>query len=224
MKRIFSAILSVIICAFTVSLASASVAEKEINGIRFCINSNFEVMTAENLTESSTVEGLIFAAISTDRLHQIQCRRTVTDFSSGIKSFKTLSPENIAPIGEKLFPDGYETAEFGQDIYLKQRKVTDGNYEILYVTVSGGKLYTFTYFGSDPTKIGEFMGSVSLPKEETENNVNILMIIILSLSIAAFLVLFVLLMLSFIKDYRHRKMEQSENIVSNYIKIKRRKY
>lgn len=224
MKRILAVVLAAIVLSLTALTASASVTEHKIEGVKFSLSSVYEVMTAENLTESSTVDGLIFAAISQDQLHQIQCRRTVTDFSKSMKSFKTLSPENLAPVGEKLFPEGYETAEFKQDIFLKKSRVTEGNFEVLYVTVSNGKLYTFTYFGPDPTKIGEFMGTVLLPEEQTESNVNVMMIIILSLSIAAFLCLVVMLALSFLKDYRHRKMEQSENIVSNYIKIKRRKY
>ncbi len=224
MKKMFAAALAMLISALTVFSASASVTSQKIENVSFEISSNYEIMTAEDLTQSSSVEGLIFAALSADGLHQIQCRRTVTDFSKSMKSFKTLSPEHLAPVGEKLFPDGYETAEFGQNIYLKQITYSEGNCKVLYVTVADSKLYTFTYFGSDPTRIGEFMGTVTLPDKKSDSNVNVLMIVILSLSIAAFSVVLVLLILSFIKDYRHRKMEQSENVVSNYIKIKRRKY
>ncbi len=224
MKKLFLNFIVIVLCLVAVLPASASVTEYTFDGVKFSLNSGYEIMTDENLTQSSSVEGLIFAAMSQDGKHQIQCRRTVTDFSSSMKSFKTLSPEHLTPVGQKLFPEGYDTAEFGQDIYLKQTTVSDGNYKTVYVTVSDGKLYTFTYFGTDPTKIGEFMGTVKLPEVKQKSNVNVLMIVILSLSIVAFLVVIILLIRSFIKDYRHRKMEQSENIVSNYIKIKRRKY
>ena len=224
MKKLLPILTAIILCLIIGSPASASVTEHNFDGVKFSLNSGYEIMTDENLTQSSSVEGLIFATISKDGKHQIQCRRTVTDFSNNMKSFKTLSPEHLAPVGQKLFPEGYETAEFGQDIYLKQSIFDNNGYKTVYVTVSNGKLYTFTYFGTDPTTIGEFMGTVKLPETKQKGNVNVLMIIILSLSIAAFLVVVVLLVKSFITDYRHRKMEQSENIVSNYIKIKRRKY
>ncbi len=224
MKKLFPIFMVIILCLVAVLPASASVTEHTVGGVKFSLNSGFEIMTDEDLTQSSSVEGLIFVAMSKDGKHQIQCRRTVTDFSTNMKSFKTLSPEHLAPVGQELFPEGYDTAEFGQEIYLKQTTFSDGNYKAVYVTVSDNNLYTFAYFGTDPTKIGEFMGTVKLPETKQKNNVNVLMIVILSLSIAAFLVVIILLVKSFVRDYRHRKMEQSENIVSNYIKIKRRKY
>lgn len=224
MKKLMSAALAVLLCfGFAVSVSAVS-ENYSLDGVKFSISSDYNVLTAKDLTASSGVEGLIFAAISSDGAHQIQCRRTVTDFSEQLGSFKGLLAQDLIPVGQKLFPNGYTTAEFGSNIYLKQTSGDDGNYSVLYVTVAGGKLYTFTYFGSDPTRIGEFMVSVTLPDASTHEGPNVVMIVFLSVGIAAFVVLAAILIFSFIKDYRRRKMEQSENIVSNYIKIKRRKY
>ncbi len=224
MKKAFICALTIILCLFAAVSVSAVSAQHTVKDVTFLLSEDYDLMTEEDLLVSSGVKGLIFAAISKDELHQIQCRETTTDFSKELGSFNGLNSEAVAPVGQKLFPDGYDTAEIGHHIYIKNTTETDGQYTVIYVTVCNQKLYTFTYFGDDPLKLAEFMGTVSLPDSTSESDPNILMIVFLSLGILAFLVLIVVLALSFVKDYRRRKMEQSENIVSNYIKIKRRKY
>ncbi len=224
MKKAFICVMAVIMCLFAAVSVSAASTKHTVKDVTFSISDGYDLLTEEDLLASSEVKGLLFAAISKDEAHQIQCRETSTDFSKEVDSFKGLRSEDLVPVGQKLFPDGYDTAEIGQHIYLKKSTVSDGQYTVTYVTVSNGKLYTFTYFGADPLKLGEFMGGVTLPDSAFESEPNILMIIFLSIGILAFVVLIVILGLSFIKDYRRRKMEQSDNIVSNYIKIKRRKY
>lgn len=223
MKRILCAIITVLLSLLTAVSVSAAKAQ-DFGGVKFKLGSDYDLLTADNLTASSEVEGLVFAAISSDGAHQIQCRRTVTDFSTQIGSFRGLLHDDLAPVGAKLFPDGYTSTEFGADIYLKHSAVTDGQHSVVYVSVADGKLYTFSYFGSDPSRIGEFMSTVTLPDTQADGGSDVFMIVVLSVCIAVFVVLAVVLIFSFIKDYRRRKMEQSENIVSNYIKIKRRKY
>lgn len=226
MKRAAAFMISALILLFTAVPTFASTVNREIDGVKFSIGSEYEVSTAENLASSSTVEGLIFVAISKDGKHQIKAQQKVSEYSTEMQSFKSLSHEDLAPVAQKFdrFKNGYDTSEIGNAVYLKSSVVADDGYEVIYVTVSNGKWYTFTYFGSDPTKMGEFMGSVTLPQTPADKQISTLWIIILSVSILVFTVVIVLLIMSFIKDYRHRKMEQSENIVSNYIKIKRRKY
>lgn len=224
MKKAFICILAVIICLFAAVSVSATSVTHTIKDVTFALSDNYDLMTEEDLLVSSDVKGLIFAAISKDEAHQIQCRETVTDFSKQLGSFKGLTGPDLKPVGDKLFTDGYDTAEIGSHVYLKKSSVTDGQYTVMYVTVSNGKLYTFAYFGDDPLRLGEFMGSVDLPDSVEEGEPNILMIIFLCVGILAFLVMVIILSLTFVKDYRRRKMEQNDNIVSNYIKIKRRRY
>ncbi len=224
MKRIISVILAVALLCFCAVSVSAKSVSHSVENVNFKLSSGYTLLTDEDLVASSTVEGLLFAAISNDEAHQIQCRSTVTDFSKDLKTFSGLLGEDLAPVGQMLFPDGYDTAEIGNHVYLKSSSVTDGKYSVIYVTVSDGRLYTFSYFGSDPTEIGQFMGNVTLPDSATEGGTSVVLIAVLALAIAAVSAVIVLIALSFLKDYRHRKMEKSENIVSNYIKIKRRKY
>ncbi len=224
MKRILSFCLALMLCLFAVATTSAKVVSHTVDGVKFSLSDNYDLLTKDDLLVSSDVKGLIFAAISKDEAHQIQCRRTTTDFSEQLGSFKGLLGEDLKPVGQKLFPNGFDTAEIGQLVFIKNTTVIDGQYQSIYVTVADKKLYTFTYFGSDPSKIGEFMGTVSLPDSDEKNGPSVIIIIVLGLCIAGAVALVVILILSFVKDWRRRKMEQSENIVSNYIKIKRRKF
>lgn len=207
--------------AFPVFAANTAYTVKDIS---FSLDDDYTVHTESDLLASSEVKGLIFAAISSDLRHQIQSRSTVTDFSSQLGSFSGLDSETIAPAAELLFPNGCETVNIHSTVYLKSVERTDNTYTVIYVTVSGGKLYTFTYFGDDPSRIGEFMSTVSLPSSDSKSNMKTYMIMLISVFIVAVAVLLVFIILSFVRDYRHHKMEQNENIVSQYIKIKRRKY
>ena len=224
MKKALSVVIAIWLCVVLLLGASAKSVGHEISGVKFKLDQNYELLTEKDLLVSSDVEGLIFAAISSDGAHQIQARRTSTDFSKEIGSFKGLLPQDLEPVGQKLFPEGYTTAEFGSDIYLKQISEVDGEYTAIYVTVSDKSLFTFTYFGSDATILSEFMSNVTLPSGNSESSSVSFIVIVLYICIAVAVVVIVMLVLSFVKDYRRRKMEQNENIVSNYIKIKRRKY
>ncbi len=224
MKRTVCLLLSALVLGISAITASAKTVGHKIGGVSFELDDSFSVFTSDNLSESSTVEGLVAAIMSGDGSQQIQIRSTETDFSLEMESFKGLSAESIASVGQKLFKNGYSTVELKSNVYLKQSSVEDGKYSVIYVTVADKKLYTFTYFGTDPTLIGEFMASVKLNDTRASDGSNVLMTVILSVLIAAFAVAAGMIILSFVKDYRRRKMEQSENVVSNYIKIKRRKY
>ncbi len=224
MKKAVCLIFALLISVFSVLTVSAEVVSYEYNGVKFALGSDYAVSTKEE-AEASGVDGLVFFAVTEDGKHQIQCREKQSDYSKEMGSFSLLSPEDLTPAGNYIFNGNFTTAEFGTDIYLKQTSLLENSEQsVVYATVSGGKLYTFTYIGSDITRIGEFMGTVTLPIGDDEGNSNTLIIITISILILAFAVFIVALILSFIRDYRHRKMEQSENIVSNYIKIKRRKY
>ncbi|MBO5745495.1 MAG: hypothetical protein J6S13_00205 [Clostridia bacterium] len=225
LNRIFVICLALTVLALLLcTVTSAKTVTKTIEGITFSISDSYKIFTADKLESPNDVEGFKFAAISNDGKNQIQCRSTETDFSKDMGSFKGLNGEDLKPVGEKLFPNGFETTEMGHDVYLKSTSVNGNEFNIVYVTVSDKKLFTFSYFGSDPTVIGEFVGNVNLPDNTTKNNPNVIMIVVLSVAVLGFAVFLGVLIMSLIKDYRHRKMEQSENIVSNYIKIKRRKY
>ncbi len=205
---------------FTVITATATETAHTIGGIEFKLNSNYTLLTDKDLTADSTVDGLLFAVIANEGEHQIQTRCTVTEFSKELKSFIGLEPESIKPVGNIIFPEHYDITTFGSNIYLKQNS---GN-SVIYVTVADSKLFTFTYFGSDASVMGEFMSKVALPQPAGSSNLRLLIIVAICIFLIADIVLLVFLMLSFIKDHRRKKMEMEQNIVSNYIKIKRRKY
>lgn len=222
MKKLCLLFTALILVCFAVCPAFA--AAKRVQSVSFHIGDDYTLHTEEQLLESSDVEGLIFAAISKDGKHQIQCRAAKTDFSLQMGSFDGLDKTTVKPAADIIFPDGSDAVILNSTLYLKSVELQGEDSRVIYVTVTEGKLYTFTYFGPDPTVIGEFMSTVSLPKADSSSDTSVYMIILISVFIAADVVFLVFIILSFVKDYKQRKMEQSENIVSNYIKIKRRKY
>ena len=224
MKRIITAAVSLLLIILTAFSASAASTRHKIDGLEFYLDSDYKIYTADDLLPGSSVDGLLFFAISGDRDHQIQARRTKTEFSTQIGSFSGLDDATIKPAGDKLFPDGYTTVTVGKVTYLKTTGDADGEHSTVYVTVSDGELYTFVYFGKDPSRIGEFLASVSIPGTSSGSHLKVYMIVIFAVLIALDIAFIVFLVLSFVNDHKRRKMERDKNIVSQYIKIKRRKY
>ncbi len=224
MKRILIAFISLVLVLFTVLPACAKTVEHEIDGIVFNLDDDYQIRTEENLFPSSSVEGLTFVAISSNLQHQIQARVANTEFSRELESFDNLDSETVAPAGQKLFPNGYETVVLGSTLYLKSVETSNDETTVVYVTVSNGNLYTFSYFGPDASRMGEFMTTVTVPKSKADSNVKVFVIIIVSILILVDIIFLYFLVMSFVKDYRHKKQDREQNIVSQYIKIKRRKY
>ncbi len=224
MKKVFCLFISLILLLFAVLPVTAAAKEYNISGVTFSIDDSYSVNTSEDLAPSSTVKGLLFVAISEDSHHQIQCRQTETEFSKELGSFENLDSETIAPAGKQLFPEGYETVTLGNTLYLKSATIKDGEASVVYVTVTEGKLYTFSYFGTDASAIGEFMNTVSLPTAPKSSGLKVVMIILITVFLVVDIIFAVFLIASFVRDYRRKKMEMEQNIVSQYIKIKRRKY
>lgn len=224
MKRIITAAVSLLLIILTAFSASAASTRHKIDGLEFYLDSDYKIYTADDLLPGSSVDGLLFLAISGDRDHQIQARRTKTEFSTQIGSFSGLDDATIKPAGDKLFPDGYTTVTVGKVTYLKTTGDADGEHSTVYVTVSDGELYTFAYFGKDPSRIGEFLASISIPGTSSGSHLKVYMIVIFAVLIVLDIAFIVFLVLSFVNDHKRRKMERDKNIVSQYIKIKRRKY
>ena len=224
MKKILISIIALLTIFIAVLPVAAAMTPYEIDSIGFLANEDYTVYTEDDLLPSSKVEGLVFVALSSDHNHQIQGRRTETEFSKQLGSFKDLDKETVAPVGTKLFPNGYETVQMGSILYLKSTEQTDGDFTVMYTTVADGKLYTFTYFGTDPTRIGEFISTVTIPDTAKSSGMKTFMIVLFVIFIIADIIFIILLALSFAKDYRRRKMEMDKNIVNQYIKIKRRRY
>ena len=85
MKKLCLLFTALILVCFAVCPAFA--AAKRVQSVSFHIGDDYTLHTEEQLLESSDVEGLIFAAISKDGKHQIQCRAAKTDFSLQMGSF-----------------------------------------------------------------------------------------------------------------------------------------
>lgn len=224
MKKLFSVIVLTAFLFSSILTVSVSAAKYSVENITFSAGPEFTVHTSEDLLSSSNVQGLLFAAITADSAHQIQARVTETEFSKRLKSFSGLDSEIIAPVGKQIFPNGYETTQINSAVFLKSTVAGQNGCTSIYVTVNKGKLYTFTYFGSDATKMGEFMSTVKMPADSSAKRGNVYVMVLISIFILADIVLIVFLVYSFIKDQRQRKMEANENVVSQYIKIKRRKF
>lgn len=219
MKKALVLLISIIIFVFTVTPAFAASKPQKILDATFTVSDEFKTYTKENVSPQNVINGFEFAAISKDEKHQIQLRCTTTQFSKETDSFYSVEHSMVIPVADKLF-NSYDIVTFNNMVYIKN--VADSG-SVVYMTVYGGKLYTFSYFGNDASKIGEFMGTVSFPAAATSKLKVAIIAVLVTLILAAIAFLY-LLVRSFINDYNRHKMETSENIVSQYIKIKRRKY
>lgn len=228
MKRLTCLLFAVALFCYSAFSVSAVSKKHTIGDVTFSVSSDFTVHTEKDLLSSSNVEGLLFAAIAKDSndqiRHQIQGRCSETEFSRQLGTFIGLDSETLAPVGQALFPDGYEVAEINSITFLKHTLTDSEGSTSIYITVNDSKLYTFTYFGSDATKMGEFMTSVKLPINSKRATINVYVIVLISIFIVADVILIAFIVISFVKDHRQRKMEANENVVSQYIKIKRRKF
>lgn len=216
-------IFTVILCLCFTAISASALSETTVGDISFSLSENYKISTVKNLENKNDVEGLVFVAISEDGEHQIQCRAAETVFSKELGDFSKLDREAVKPIGEKLFSDGFEAVTTPYAVFLKSNVTADDS-SVVYVTVSSGLLYTFSYFGNDPTRIGEFITTVKLPSSVKNKHEKVTAVIIIVTVMTAFAVVLFFLGASFIRDYKRYKIEQSENIVSQYIKIKRRRY
>jgi hypothetical protein len=224
MKKIICLIVTVLTVLLCVTSAFAAQTHHTVGDIAFSLDSDYSIYKGDSLAPASSVKGLTFMAVSSDNLHQIQARCTTTEFSKQLDTFSGLDDEILKPVAQKLFDGEYETLKIGSYVYLKELTKNEKDYTAVYVTVSKGKLYTFTYFGTEPSRLDYFVTTVTLPASNRESNVKTYIIILITVFIIADLVFLAFLIMSFVRDYKRRKMEQSENIVSQYIKIKRRKY
>lgn len=213
-------VLAFLFSAVTVFAAGGN----SVDGIKFSLPSGYTVYTDENLGTVSGAEGLRFAALSADRNSQIQMRCIEDDFAKSIGSFYGLDEDTVDPVGRKLFDDGYSSVTINSMAYIKKTYEYESDRVVMYVTVHGGKLYTLAFFGDDPSEMGEFMGTVSFPSNEKTSPLKIMIICVAVFFMAVDVAFAVWLVSSLLKDYRRYKIAKNENVVSQYIKIKRRKY
>ncbi len=220
MKKVIVLLIALIISVFAVTPALAASKKLTIQDATFTISDEYNAYTKENVSPQNVINGFLFAAISKDEKHQIQLRCTTTQFSKETGSFYGVEHNMVVPVATSLFDKNYDIVTFNNMVYIKN--IADGG-AIVYVTVYGNKLYTFSYFGNDASKIGEFMSGVSFPAAST-SKLKVAIVAMLVIFILAAIAFLYLLIRSFINDYNRYKMETSENVVSQYIKIKRRKY
>ena len=97
MKRIITAAVSLLLIILTAFSASAASTRHKIDGLEFYLDSDYKIYTADDLLPGSSVDGLLFFAISGDRDHQIQARRTKTEFSTQSRQGTSFSPTDIRP-------------------------------------------------------------------------------------------------------------------------------
>ena len=109
MKKVISLIISLLILIFAVLPTCAIGTKRTIEDITFYLDESYGLYTKKDLLPGSSVEGLIFFALSSDQKHRIQALSTVTNFSEQLGSFSGLDGELITPVGEQIFKDGSDT-------------------------------------------------------------------------------------------------------------------
>lgn len=223
MKKALFVMLAVLALILPVSSAFAA-GKDTVDGMKFTLPSGYTLYTDDDLGTVSGADGVRFVALSGDRNSQIQMRCTDDDFAKSIGSFYGLDAETVDPAGKKLFEDGYTCVTVNSMAYVKKAYDYDSDRVVIYVTVYDGKLYTLTYFGDDPSEMGEFIGTVSFPSAEKPSPLKAVIITVTVFFIIVDILFAVWLVSSLLKDYRRYKMAKNENVVSQYIKIKRRKY
>lgn len=186
--------------------------------------------------------GMLLYAATEDNTRQIQVKSWQTDFSKEIGDLSSLDSEALEQAAAALITErpgeillSKQQIRLGNSTYFEMTARVAGKQSdfcyVQYVTIQNGSLYALVYYniGSELTaaQMSEARGllsgfSVEKRSEGALSGSNVLLqIVIISAVILAASVLAVLMLLSFIKDLRSRK---SDNDVSEYIRIKRRKF
>lgn len=179
--------------------------------------------SAEVMKKDFEKENIILIAVKSDLSEQFEVRAVATDFSKEIYSLKAIKDEEIIEgIGEGLLcTSNFSQYSINGHIFLRN-SYDEKSQSLTYITIENGKLYTFTYFGNDPFLAAETISGFSIKSTGGVSALGLsewIMVIIILLAIIGILVAIVFLTVSLIKDYKRRK---NENIVSQYIKIKKR--
>ena len=232
------AILSVFISALSVS---ADTIEYKFDKITMSMPSKYTVLYPENLSKNketvqslgTSVEtmkkdfsekGIIFIAVNSENNEQFEMRSTETEYSKEIASLSKIKDDEIInKIGSVLFGNN----SFGQYsingcVYLRENYTSAEQNSVIYVTIENGCIYTFSYFGDDPVRIAEIIGGLRIGTERGLSAMTVsdwIRTIIVYLLIAGLLVAVILIVVSLIRDFKRRK---NENVVSEYIKIRKR--
>ncbi|MDO4742999.1 MAG: hypothetical protein Q4B04_03050 [bacterium] len=190
---------------------------------------NIEIIEAighsqESLENFMNKNDVYAIGVAQGNTRQIQLKCIKTEFSSEVDSLSNLGEQNISEIGYRLFGSEFKILKQGETVYYVNEFATENYSGVDYVTIKNGVLCTVVCYGCNSAQQQQILENVIF-KEKSKVSVasssTVFEIIIISLLILAVSVAVLFIIFSFISDWRKKR---DENIVSKYIKIKRRKF
>lgn len=185
-------------------------------------------------------DGLLFFAASPDRARQVELRCLQTEFAEQVGDLSLLDEATAARMADSLIAAdtraGWKLIEQdGLRFYEISTATSDsgGRFCALqYVTVRNGLLYDLTCYSAgetlteaDRTAAASLLAGLSIPKQSGSFSLfdaeSIFLTVLIWAAILAALAAAGFLLYTFYADLRRRK---NENEVSEYVRIKRRKF
>ncbi len=249
LKALLLALLLITVVAFP-----ASAATLKGDGISLEVPDEYLIITPDNVSENVKAakvlgftektlktymqdNGMIFLGLVGNNTRQVQLRAKTggeDSFAAKIGDLSLLDNENIresaAVIMDQLdlsATDRYEVvANTGGLKAIKITAESEDGTSVQYVTIRNGVIYSLVGFdaaGSSMDYLADIFESLEIKKEKggftlAEGTQIVTTVIVVLLMLAAVVVI-IRLLISFVRDFRNR-----ENDVSEYIKIKRRKF
>lgn len=240
MKKLLSAIfLCIFVASFFSLSALANTVSHTVDEITLKISDKYFVFTPNSTVKDfAALKGsdklkdafandneLVFIATTDGLQSQFVVRKTQTEFSKKTESLNGISEEMLKNIAAEITDLPYEGVyTTGNVNYLRFDNKSEAISTTLFVAIENGNLYTFNYYGNDVFVSAELLNGVTIQTKKEISSVSVktvVIIVIVWLVIAAVAIFLIYLVISFIRDY---KISHNENDVSNYIKIKRRKF
>ncbi len=229
-------LLLIVFSAFSIN-ASAATAELEDYGLTINLSDDYEYITVANASRKEEIVNkfgysvksmksymnnneIILIAINEQTQEQLQVKATETDFSKGVTSLSGLTKDEKNQIAEFLFPSTeYSEKNFNDMPFF----VTSAEDAISFSTISGGKLFTVTYYGKNNDAANSIAKGITFKTDSAltlSGGTNILHIVIAAAVTLAALVCCVILVVTLVADFKNRETWKNED---ETVIIKRRK-
>lgn len=210
-------------------------------GIELALPDEYIVITRDNITNNSeTVKAIghsnesienymnkndVYAiGVARGNTCQVQLKCIKTEFSSEVDSLSNLEQQNILDIGQKLFKNEFKIIRQNETVFYVNNFAAENHSGVDYVTIRNGALCTIVFYGCDSQQQQQVIEGITFKersKVSAASSSTVFEIIIISLLLLAVAIAVLFIIISFISDWRKKR---DENIVSKYIKIKRRKF
>jgi len=230
----------ILLSLFTLTVQAEAYTFKDEN-LQIDFPDGYTVLTPNNLSKNSDIvedighsvtslktkmnnDGIILMAVAEENQQQIQLKSATTTFTSQIVSLSSLSSSQLDTVAKQIVGNDYEVVYKNGTVFLKISTSTREYNSSQYITVENGKLYTLVYYGADQSRLDTVLNSMIITKNSKfslHDGTTIFQIVLISAFVVTVLVAIVLIIISFIKDFKKRN---DNNDVRDYIKIKRRKF